>query len=212
MSDINDIISKAFWIPIFHEVVDWDLTCLKEDVNYRVSNNQRRAGVRNKNTNTYTNTLRILEKHPELKDKILDKFFDYVSAIGFDNLNCVITTSWLTRLDKGQAVDPHRHENCMYSGILYFDDDYSEAPPLLIHNPFRAFSSFNVEDSVSNGFNGDFALPPAPKLLAFFPSYLAHSVQATTSDEPRRSMAFNLHPTGFIGDGDSTLNTRWLSF
>tara|TARA_B100000886_G_C20283468_1_gene432304 strand:+ start:140 stop:778 length:639 start_codon:yes stop_codon:yes gene_type:complete len=212
MSDIQDLISQAFWIPIHHEDVDWDLTCLKEEKNYRLSNHQQRAKVNNKNVSTYTKTLRILEKYPELKNKILDKFLDYLSAIGFDNLNCVITTSWLTRLDKGQAVDPHCHQNCMFSGILYYDDDYSDAPPLEFHNPFFSLNSFGVEPSEPNGFTSNFILTPRPKLLSFFPSYLAHSVQPTVSNIPRRSMAFNLHPIGFFGDGDSTLSTRWLNF
>jgi uncharacterized protein (TIGR02466 family) len=212
MSDINDLITKAFWIPIHHEIVDWDLSFLHEgEQTYRSSTSQKRNNFADKSI-SYTKTLRVLEDYPVLKDKILDKFFDYVSAIGYASLNCVITTSWFTRLEKGHAVDAHRHQNCLYSGLLYFDDDYSEAPPLEFHNPFTAFTSYNISEDNSNGFNGNFALPPSKGLLTFFPSYLAHSVSATTSDKPRKSMAFNLHPTGFIGTGDSTLNTRWLSF
>ncbi len=195
---------------MYMEKVDWDFSKLRQETNVRISNKMAQEGQENQNT-SYSNALRVIEKYPELKNNILDKHHDFMLGMGITT-NFTITTSWITSIGKGDGCFLHRHKNCAYSGLLYFDEDYTNAAPLEFRNPLIHNDSFMFGfGDQPNPFTGNFQCPPETGKLIIFPSYIEHIVENNQSEHIRKSLAFNFHPIGFIGNGDSSLNTRWLN-
>lgn len=198
---------QMFSIPLYMEKVDWDFSKLRKNTNTRISNKMMFDGHQGQDS-SYSKALRVLQEYPELKSDILDKFHDFMMSIGI-NQNFCITTSWITQVGKGDGCFIHRHKNCAYSGLLYFDEDYTNAAPLELKNPLIHMDSYLFEFA-DNPFRGHFQVQPETGLLIIFPSYIEHVVTNNQS-LLRKSLAFNFHPIGFIGFGDSSLNTRWLN-
>ncbi len=161
-----------------------------------------------KNNNEY----RLLEKYPRIK-KILLNQFKQVAKENFDYTNdFIISTSWITKMEKkGEIVQSHCHKNSFYSGVYYFDEyEEDEGGVLEIMTPLSNHFDFNVMPEDWNVYTGR-ALKFSPKknLLILFPSYLFHQVLSYEGTSIRKSLAFNIVPIGFYGDGDSSYNTRW---
>jgi hypothetical protein len=170
---------------------------------------------------------RVLENYPEIKDILEDKFSDFAADLGIGNYvkdgskhedwtptraRYQITTSWITDLKEGDYVQIHSHKNNEWSGIVYFDDDYTDQPSLTFKNPLRIFSSYSPERPAI-GLSTDWERYPEPQLILFWQSYLEHGVDfVVRSDKPRRSLAFNIMPVGPYGEADSSMDTRWLNF
>ena len=156
---------------------------------------------------------RILE-HPDLyyiKKTLMyhfNKFINSVSLIPPATTN-IITTSWIARIKKGGFIHNHNHCNSWYSGLLYFDDDYTGATPLKLENPLFVFNHFDIDEEP----DAFYRIIPEPNKIFFFPSYLKHMSDVQTEDTTRYSLAWNIYPDGYLGrsDSDSYLETRWLS-
>jgi len=204
---MSEQVLQMFSIPLYQENVKWDFTELRKNTNSRISNKMMLEGHQDQNI-SYSKALRVLQDYPELKNNILDKFHDFMTSIGI-NENFCITTSWITSMGAGDGCFKHRHKNCAYSGLLYFDEDYTDAAPLQLFNPLLHMDSYLFE-MADNPFRAHFQVPPETGRLIIFPSYIEHVVENNQSVS-RRSLAFNFHPMGFVGFGDSSLNTRWLS-
>ena len=156
---------------------------------------------------------RILE-HPDLyyiKKTLMyhfNKFINSISLIPPYTTN-IITTSWIARIKQGGFIHNHNHCNSWYSGLLYFDDDYTGATPLKLENPLYVFNHFDIEEEPDSFYS----IIPEPNKIFFFPSYLKHMSDVQTGDKTRYSLAWNIYPDGNLGrsDSDSYLETKWLS-
>lgn len=164
---------------------------------------------------------RVLE-HPDLSyiKKTLMFHFNYfketcLTLASHTKTDTCITTSWFARIKKGGRIHNHNHCNSWYSGLLYFDDDYTGAAPLALENPLAVFSHFDVnsESESTSCPNIFYEIIPQPNKIFFFPSYLKHMSAVQKGDKTRYSLAWNIYPTGNIGhdDSDSYLDTKWLS-
>ena len=72
-----------------------------------------------------TASVRVLEKYPNTKKIILDKFKEIAKdVLGYDN-DFKISTSWFTKIEKGGYCNFHSHRHCLYSGIYYFGNNYT---------------------------------------------------------------------------------------
>ena len=173
--------------------------------------------VNNKEGSVGSSHNRILE-HPDLyyiKKTLMYHFNDFIHSfcgVPYETDNC-ITTSWLVRIKKGGRVHHHNHTNSWYSGLLYFDDDYTGAVPLSLENPYAAFNNFNVDMDNTFSPDGYYEVIPQPNKIFFFPSYLKHMSAVQTGDKPRYTLAWNIYPKGKLGasDSDSYLDTKWLN-
>ena len=99
----------------------------------------------------------VLDKHPKIKSDLTDIFSLWVnSLLGTTKQKWAMTTNWITLNPNGDDMTVHRHFNCMYSGVLYFDKVDENHPPLELINPFfEVFGGFLIptpEDKV-NVFN-----------------------------------------------------------
>ena len=159
-----------------------------------------------------TASVRVLEKYPNTKKIILDKFKEIAKdVLGYDN-DFKISTSWFTKIEKGGYCNFHSHRHCLYSGIYYFDNNYTkDSAKLCFRSRTGQFSDYCIKsknnDLVSSN---NWSIPPEKKKIIFFPSYLEHAIVNHKEETTRYSLAFNIFPVGEYGVGDSTHNTDWI--
>ena len=160
--------------------------------------------------------MRVLEKYPRIKNIILSKFHQIAeNHIGCIKRDYIITTSWITLSPEGDYGRSHRHKNCYWSGVYYFQDEYPEGTGgISFINPLEEMSDYymgNDEYKHYNSINSPCkAFIPKPKQLIFFPSYLKHQILKHNLDKPRFSLAFNIIPLGKYGEGDSSFDHQWV--
>jgi len=153
---------------------------------------------------------RVLDYYPDLRQQVFNQFIFFKNEVmKWYNTDFQIITSWLTKTEKDGTSLMHCHKNSFYSGVLYFKTIKDIAPiefcntsvdpgSWMINTPPKELQSpINAESWV---------IHPEENQLIFFPSHLFHRVNNHQSDEPRYSLAFNIIPTGVIGDSDSCVN------
>ena len=216
-----------FGYYVGNDVIDpreYDFTDLRNEENISLNSIQRDSYP----DSTYVNDLqnlppaeyvekytRILakDKHHRLRDIIEAKFnMMMYSLLGNHDYKFKITTSWITRLNKGDEIQAHRHHNCYYSGVLYFGEDYTDAANLTLRNPIATNSYIHFSTAQDNGnmMHGDFTINAYTGGLYFWPSQFEHSTGVSRVNN-RSSLAFNLVPTQAIYSADSSLSVDWLS-
>ena len=150
----------------------------------------------------------ILNDHKELKDDILHTFnFFKNEVLNYHSTSFEITTSWITKVESNSISHFHNHKNCLYSGVLYFDNLENCAPIEFSDDNLKPQSFIINKPSNFNNYNcSTWNIHPAKNNILFFPSYLNHRVGLHQSNVPRYSLAFNLIPVGIFGYCDSSLN------
>ena len=192
----------AFKIDFDVSILDYDFTNLRKETKIH----QDKA--------TTQSNLRVLETHTELRDELnnhVNNFFLHTYKFGDQqNQEFVITTSWLTRLDKHMPqINKHRHTCAFWSGVLYYDEKYHWDPtPLQFESPIP-WSDFNFE---SPTFSRQIQIQPKTGLCILFPADIYHYTDKIKKDEVRRSLAFNIMPKGLTGiaGSDSYYHPSWL--
>lgn len=158
--------------------------------------------------------MHILDTLPKIKKIMHAYFFDFKNQIlKLNQTNFDITTSWITKTEPGGFCQYHCHRNSYYSGVLYqsktnetssgnllFTDSGVKEETILLNEP----SEWNILNSKR------ITIEPDENLLIFFPSMLRHRISKYSGTVNRYSLAFNLFPTGKIGNGDSTINFNQL--
>ena len=153
-----------------------------------------------------TKNIKVLDNFPHVKNILIDYFNFYKNSfLRLEDTKFKITTSWGTKTDPGGSSQFHKHRNCVYSGVLYFEDVSSGKLELYFDNIMEQMllnkpTEWNIYNSKS------WSMLPEKNTVVFFPSYLSHKVTINESSEPRYSLAFNMFPEGFIGEGDSSMN------
>ena len=202
---MGDIIS-AFPSPLILNTISENTDDLKKELSFMRNHTQ---GDFHKNCE-----YRVLEKYLRIKKILLNKFKQVAKEnFGYTN-DFIISTSWITQLkEKGEVVHPHCHKNSFYSGVYYFDEyEDNEGGELEIMTPLFNHFDFNVMPTDWNLYTGrSMKFSPKKNLLILFPSYLFHQVLSYEGTSIRKSLAFNIVPIGFYGDGDSSVNTKWLN-
>ena len=115
-----------------------------------------------------------------------------------DNLNFLITQSWLNYTEKNQYHHKHKHPNSLISGVFYVN----------CNEQFDKIKFFKEEDSTIritakswNLFNSTtWWLPVKTGDIILFPSSLTHMVETKEGDNTRISLAFNVFIKGTIGE------------
>ena len=117
-----------------------------------------------------------------------------------------------TKIEKEGYCNFHSHRHCLYSGIYYFDNNYSEkSAKICFRSSLNQFSDYWIKSKNDDIISASkWCITPETKKLILFPSYLEHAILKHNEDTTRYSLAFNLFPIGEYGDGDSSYNTDWL--
>jgi uncharacterized protein (TIGR02466 family) len=159
--------------------------------------------------NTYmSENMSVLDDFPQEKQTILNKFNEVKNEyLGHTDTDFVITRSWVTKTEKNSDSYYHKHTNSYFSGVFYFDGCTEDSGPIEFENPLNSFSSFSMYVGTTNAYTSKNRSVKAGKnTLIFFPSFVSHRIGLHLSDTPRYSLAFNLHPIGEYGRGDSAVN------
>tara|TARA_R110002167_G_scaffold228954_1_gene433955 strand:+ start:616 stop:1239 length:624 start_codon:yes stop_codon:yes gene_type:complete len=109
-----------------------------------------------------------------------------------------ISTSWATETNEGENCQWHSHNNCFLSGVIYLKTKKNCGGIV-----FQDFNNrkMNLQVSEYNVFNSiDWTYQVEEGDILIFPSELWHMVQTNKSKSVRNSIAFNVVPTGLIGD------------
>ena len=154
--------------------------------------------------------LYVLEekRFKSLKDELMKEFYLFASDVMRYSNKFEITTSWFTKSITGQSSSSHNHNNCMYSAVLYLQT--SENCGNIMFKSF-ADKRYNLVKHDYNLYNStEWGVKPVDGLLVIFPSEVHHSITENKSDTTRYSLAFNLVPTGVIGNSytDSHLKIK----
>lgn len=185
------------------QVIPDDLSELHSNTNF--ANGRAQTGPEVDNTDKF----RILESYQDSKRIITNYFNNFVNEVFEYRVDFEITTSWMTKLGKGERVHYHNHVNSMWSGVFYFDEYTDDDCALQFTNPIRDTIPVSVKSHKNNVFTNDCAITPEHNLLIFFPSLLYHHSQPNMTDE-RKSLAFNFMPNDLYGDGDSSYTPKWF--
>jgi uncharacterized protein (TIGR02466 family) len=112
-----------------------------------------------------------------------------------------ITTSWFTEIDDKQESHNHQHNNCFMSGVLYLKTEKNCGNIVFEDMSNRRFcldvGDFNPINSRT------WSVEPYDGLIVMFPSEVWHKVELNKSGTVRNSLAFNVIPTGLIGNKQS---------
>tara|TARA_B100000131_G_scaffold204127_1_gene196222 strand:- start:815 stop:1444 length:630 start_codon:yes stop_codon:yes gene_type:complete len=159
--------------------------------------------------------MRVLEYYPQIRDILLDTFISFSSEILGLKCDFTISTSWMTKCQKGESCQLHSHANCFWSGVYYYGEKYDESSSLAFQHPLISYiENYGcvVHPTISTPYNNKMeTITPHKNGLVLFPSYLKHKILKHNSDIPRYSLAFNIVPVGNYGRCDSQYDTKWVT-
>ena len=204
-------VMELFPTPLITIHIEEDTSELLEITNYTesVCDNYGADKVQND-----VNGKRLLENYPHIRNMLLEKYKKVMkNYMALKEKEYIITTSWVTYMEKGGRSDRHLHRNCFWSGIYYFQEDYPEGTGKIKFHGTQSLGDFYMgvqeynDMRVSNSTAWTFQ--PTPKTLFLFPSYLEHEILPHNIDTIRKSLAFNVVPISKYGAFDSSYDLSW---
>ncbi len=135
-----------------------------------------------------------LHERSELRDLancVGDGLRSVVRFLRIGDVALEITACWVTVLAKGAAHRMHSHPNNFLSAVYYLRT-HAGADSINFHDPRRQAGIIRppvIELTAEN--TDQVVVKVSDGTLLMFPSYLEHSVDATTSEEERISISFN---------------------
>ena len=198
MTESKSFIDPLFSKPIYGKTLNIDI---KKIVSMLKEYDFLTAGLKtDTNASSQSSSLYILdeERFKFLKDELMEEFYLFANEIMHYSNKFEITTSWITKTMKNESAGFHNHNNCMLSGILYLQTDENTGNIVFQDS---ATKRYKLELDEYNIFNSEmWKYTPHDGLLLLFPSEMHHKIEENKSDIERYSLAFNLVPTGLIGD------------
>jgi len=155
----------------------------------------------------------ILKTLPDVKKSITYVFSLWINNVmNTPDQKWKMTTNWITENPYGEPMVRHRHFNCAYSGVLYFEKIDMNQGKLVFENPIPQLDFFTgYEHQSATIFNKQYCeVFPKEQMMLFFPANLNHyydSFKIMKKYKIRKSFACNFIPIGKFGVGDSTFDT-----
>tara|TARA_Y100000766_G_scaffold205426_1_gene177270 strand:- start:127 stop:729 length:603 start_codon:yes stop_codon:yes gene_type:complete len=150
-----------------------------------------------------TKDLYILKnKNPKLLKSFEDKVNEALDECNFEN-TFQMTTSWFTRIAPYGHIESHRHGNCVWSSVFYFEEECGALTFI------KDSQSINVPQNNPDSdlaMDGDVTFPCQSGKLLLFPSHIHHKLALNNRSDIRYSMAMNYMPKGHVTMGDSSFN------
>lgn len=142
----------------------------------------------------------ILNEPPlaRIRDEVHRLVQDYIKEVYCnDEVEGVITQSWINYSNPGDYHHEHFHPNSFISGVIYVIVDPGAA---VIHFKRPHTPSLTLQHKRTNQYNNILAeINVGEGLVLMFPSYLKHYVPTNKSDSVRVSIAFNSFIKGSFG-------------
>ena len=197
MSESKPFVDLMFSKPIYGKTVNIDTKKIVSMLNESVF--MTAGSTTDSNASSISNSLYVLdeERFKFLKDELMKEFYLFINGIMHYSNKFEITTSWFTKTIKNESSAFHNHNNCMLSGILYLQTDENTGKIGFQNFNDKRYKLVPDEHTVTN--SDAIYYIPHDGLLLLFPSEVHHKVEKNESDIERYSLAFNLMPTGLIG-------------
>ena len=199
MSETNTLLAPMFSKPLYSKILNIDTKKIismydssKHDTKFHDASDS--------SISESSDCLYVLEekRFKSLKDELMKEFYLFASDVMRYSNKFEITTSWFTKSIKGQSSNSHNHNNCMYSAVLYLQTSENCGNIFFL---ITQVERYNLEKTDFNLYNStEWGVQPADGLLVIFPSEVYHKITENKSDTTRYSLAFNLVPTGVIGN------------
>ena len=197
MSESKPFVDLMFSKPIYGKTVNIDTKKIVSMLNE--SDFITAGSITDSNASSISNSLYVLdeERFKFLKDELMKEFYLFINGIMHYSNKFEITTSWFTKTIKNESSAFHNHNNCMLSGILYLQTDENTGKIGFQNFNDKRYKLVPDEHTVTN--SDAIYYIPNDGLLLLFPSEVHHKVEKNESHIERYSLAFNLMPTGLIG-------------
>ena len=133
-------VMELFPTPLITINIEEDTSELLEITNYTesVCDNYGADKVQND-----VNGKRLLEDYPHIRDMLLEKYKKVMeNYMSLKEKDYIITTSWVTYMEKGGRSDRHLHRNCFWSGIYYFQKEYPEGSAKIKFHGVQSLGDF----------------------------------------------------------------------
>jgi uncharacterized protein (TIGR02466 family) len=121
-----------------------------------------------------------------------------------------LSSIWFNESHPLPICKPHTHPQSFFVAIFYLTNPKNDSGNLTLLNPNNA-NDHLIPDAVIeeyNSYNRNYTIiPPAEKLLLVHPAWITHWVSQESSEEDRKSIAFN-----FVLDipkSDNELHRHW---
>lgn len=150
------------------------------------------------NFDALANTKKQIEQH-------IENFFFNILEVDEPNIKLYLKTSWCVLHQQGDFSRPHRHSNCILSGVLYLDVEDSEGDIIFLREFNETqfiLDGWNFKLKSENKYNARKIVytPKNNDLILFNPNTL-HSVSPNTTTKDRLVVAFDVFFRGTIGKG-----------
>ena len=142
----------------------------------------------------------------EIRNFILEKALVLGKSLGYECTEYRMTQSWITHKKPTQSHHPHSHSNSILSGVFFYGSSFkSDCSAIIFHHPETRTQGQisipkNPELAPTPYSSETNAYKPTPGDLIIFPSTLSHSVPENTTNEVRKSLAFNIIPKEGLGE------------
>jgi uncharacterized protein (TIGR02466 family) len=144
----------------------------------------------------------ILDSYPDIKAYLENFSLSCLKDLYRYFVDIKITTSWFTRSLPNGRTNDHSHCNSWFSSVLYFDEYEESSNKLVLNTDAPRILISQKEENLFNGHS--LTLPPQSDMIVLFPSEVRHYTTTNKSNKTRYSLAFNIMPKGFVGEGDSS--------
>ena len=209
-------ILPLFSSPVVHCRAPFEVASLfaqlKNEDRFRYVSTKAAIGRGEPGSSEGSEDLRVLDQFPMERGLLLNCFHSVIGEVfGWTETEFQVTRSWTTKANYNSCGHFHSHFNSFFSGVLYERGGEGFAPLEFERGAPSCPSFLMPPPSAWNIYNSElWRIVPEDGALVFFPSHLRHRVGLHLSQEPRYSLAFNLFPTGNIGQGDSQVGVNLL--
>jgi uncharacterized protein (TIGR02466 family) len=189
-------------IPIFPEAVVYNV---RLDLNSEeIINHLNTSSFNNINKQCVcyvSENFNILDELMSLKKQIELHVKNYLYEVFEYKMDYKFLNSWATKTNKEGYDVRHSHCNTFLSGVYY--PKANENFKIIFYKKKSEF--WNINCNKYNEFNSKelFFNIEEDNTLLLFPSDLEHSIAKNNSNLTRYSIAFNINPKGYIGEGDT---------
>ena len=128
--EIYNLFSKTIYINILEDISDKELLKIKnyiENLSYSSTSYDVTEKKHTKQLHTSSSLSKSILNNTELfflKKRIMLEFNYFKNNIlKYENNEFSYTTSWIAKSTKNQSSEYHNHNNCMFSGIFYFNTE-----------------------------------------------------------------------------------------
>ena len=136
----------------------------------------------------------------ELYNKIIATAYNCADDFGFRHYTLEVSNLWMNVNTKGHFNHLHNHTGSILSGVYYAKVPTCCSGDIKFLKPFYESSlkeSWGCADNFDNWENpaneNEHYHTPKENQMVIFPSWLAHSVDKSSSQDDRISLSFNIH-------------------